>query len=251
MSPEQAKEVLLLYRPGVFDESETEVAEALVLASKDRALKQWFDGHCALQIKLRAEFHRISVPEGLREQILSERPVLVAPGSNPQKKWAIGALLVLVLLGGILLFRPQTESRVGDLETYRHRMTGMVVRAYPRMDIYTNDVEVIRRYLVQNDAPAQFSLSDALLKTPGTGGKVLSWRNHKVSMVCFRSGKMPGPEPDLFLFVIDQNAFVEKNKSTPPILVRQGSLLSATWSDRGQTYLLATTVDEGFLKQYF
>ena len=250
MNPEEAKVVLLLYRPGVHEDHDPEMDAALGLTKQDPDVKRWFDRHCARQIKLRSEFNRIEVPEGLREQIISERPAPASSKATAKPRWLIGAAFALLVIVCTPLFRPQSNSSAGNLESYRHRMTGMVVRAYPQMDIYTNDVEVIRHYLSQQAAPTAFSLSDSLQKTPGTGGKVLSWQNHKVSMICFRSGKMRGADPDLFLFVIDQGAFERKNESSLPVLTRQGSLLSATWSDGNQTYILATTGDESFLKQY-
>src|SRR5438045_2813900 len=73
MNSQQAKEILGLYRPGTADQQDADFAAALALAKSDATLQGWFEEHCALQAALQAKFRQIPIPEGLKEQILSER----------------------------------------------------------------------------------------------------------------------------------------------------------------------------------
>ena len=73
MNSRHAKEILVLYRPATADREEPEVAAALALAERDPELGRWLQDHCETQAALRARFKQIPVPEGLKEQILSER----------------------------------------------------------------------------------------------------------------------------------------------------------------------------------
>src|SRR5436190_735159 len=83
LTNQEAKEALLLYRPGISDARDAEFVEALACARKDPELERWFQEHCAVQGVLRDKFRQIAVPEGLKEQILSERQVQeIAPGKR-------------------------------------------------------------------------------------------------------------------------------------------------------------------------
>ena len=72
MNLNEAKTVLLLYRPGTADAEDPQVAEALALAKQSPELARWLAEHTARQASLRGQFRRIPVPAGLKEQILAE-----------------------------------------------------------------------------------------------------------------------------------------------------------------------------------
>jgi hypothetical protein len=70
---DEAKNILLLYRHGMTDADDPQIAEALALAQRDRELTRWLEEHCARQFLLREKFRQISAPAGLKEQIISEQ----------------------------------------------------------------------------------------------------------------------------------------------------------------------------------
>ncbi len=76
MRREQAKQILLLYRPGSADAQDPQVARALDLASQDRELSCWFEEHCAFQERVRAKLRQIKVPKHLKQTLLT-RPKVV------------------------------------------------------------------------------------------------------------------------------------------------------------------------------
>jgi len=49
MNHNEAKDILLLYRPGTADVADPQIAEALALAQRDAELARWFGEHCARQ----------------------------------------------------------------------------------------------------------------------------------------------------------------------------------------------------------
>src|SRR4029453_5025415 len=75
MNRHEAQEVLLFYRPGTGDAQDPELAAALEWVERDPELAKWFEENCALHEAIRAKFQQISVPAGLKEQILSEQRV--------------------------------------------------------------------------------------------------------------------------------------------------------------------------------
>ena len=72
MNSQDAKQILLLYRPSV-DRDDPDFAEALALTKVDAELDAWFKQHCSFQNAASSAFRQIPVPEALKEQILSER----------------------------------------------------------------------------------------------------------------------------------------------------------------------------------
>ena len=73
MNSAEAREVLLLYRPGTADAADPQIAEALELMARDAELKRWFEQHRAFQKVMRAKFRQIEVPAGLKASLLDRR----------------------------------------------------------------------------------------------------------------------------------------------------------------------------------
>src|SRR5689334_12918694 len=142
VNSEQAKDVLLLYRPGTDDGQDPEIAQAIEVTKRDPELAAWFAQHCAFQEAAAGAFQRIPVPEGLREQILSERKAHFNLGfKKPIAVFAV-AMAVIVLSFTIVHFysRPAENNQFAN---FRTRMAGMVLRTYPRMDLETNNLAAI------------------------------------------------------------------------------------------------------------
>ena len=68
MNKQEAKHVLLRYRPGTDDDRDPEVSTALNLVSRDPGLAQWFENHCRFQQCIQAKLRAVNVPAGLKEQ---------------------------------------------------------------------------------------------------------------------------------------------------------------------------------------
>src|SRR5262245_2110235 len=97
MTSQEAKEALLLFRPDVDDARDPDFAPALAYLGNDPELKKWFEQHCAMQKAVFAGFDRLPVPEGLREQILSERPQPISL-TNRRKTVALVLAIIPILL---------------------------------------------------------------------------------------------------------------------------------------------------------
>jgi hypothetical protein len=127
-----------------------------------------------------------------------------------------------------------TQERPPDrFADYRGRMVRAALRQY-RMDVLTNDLAAVRQYLAANGAPVNFTVPAALERLPLTGGGLLRWRGHKVSMVCFDRGD----QQMLFLFVVDRSA-VKEAPPPAPQLAKVSKLQTASWTRDNRAYLLA------------
>jgi hypothetical protein len=253
----EAKRILLLYRPAV-DRDDPDFAEALALTKVDAELDAWFQQHCAFQNAASSAFKTIPVPEGLKEQILSERKAHLTLTSRRRALVAACAVAVIAFCG-LLTFRslippkPSVDLSFGNFHT---NMIGAIIR-YATMDITTNNVQAIRLNLAnRGQSNLVFNSSvDKIVGKPnitGTGGKALDWQDKQVAMVCLNSGKNGDPKkPDLFLFIVDNSSIEGPPTSTTPVVaqVRRG-IVSGSWTSGSKTYILAGLGDEDFIKQY-
>jgi uncharacterized membrane protein YbaN (DUF454 family) len=231
MTREEARQVLLLYRPDSDDETDPQMAAALEMAKSDPELNRWLEEHLAFQTVVRNKLRSIPVPAHLKEAILGERKVVTAVPwwRNPVWMGAAALLIAMVTLTALLL-GPTVPDRFAD---YRSRMVRTALREY-RMDIVTNDMRQVRMFMATNGAPADYTITPRLAALPLTGGGLLKWRGHPVSMVCFDHGN----NQMLFLFVMSRAAVMDPPPPTPEV-ERVNKLMTASWSAGDRTYILA------------
>ena len=249
MNNREAKEILLLYRPGTADRDDPEIAAALEVAQHEPELARWFEEHCQIQEALRAKFAQIAVPEGLKEQILSERKMRVGHFSGRKTVLvaaAATAVAAIVIVAAMFYFQPAEDM---SFSGFQHRMVA-TVREYPRMDLETNDLGQIRSFLAAKGR-GNFELPSALAKAAGTGCKVLTWQDKPVAMICFNSGTTKDPsEPDLFLFVIAHGDVPGAPGASSPRFGQTSRLNTASWTAGDKTYLLGTFGEKELLTRY-
>ena len=250
MTSQQAKEILFLYRPGTEERSEPEFAEALAQVEREPELARWFEQHRQLQETLRARFRQIPVPEGLKEQIISERRSYTAPPPERRARLRLVVLAVasaLLLVSGTALWMRPGEDKT--FAGFQHRMSALVLREYPAMELRTNDLDEIHQFLAQTNR-GDYVLPAGLAKTTGTGCAVLRWQDKPVAMICFNSGASPNAsEPDLFLFIIASSDVPGAPPAGPTRFEQVNHFTTATWSSRDKTYLLGTLLDEQELRK--
>jgi uncharacterized membrane protein YbaN (DUF454 family) len=257
VNSEEAKQILLLYRPAV-DRDDPDFTQAIALAKADPELDTWFQQHCAFQNGVSSAFKSIAVPEGLKEQILSERKAHLTLTSRRRALVAACAVVVIAFCG-VLTYRsisPPKPILDYSFANFQTNMIGKILR-YPDMDIVTNDVQAIRSDLAkrgQSDLVFTPGVDKivGMTKIAGTGGKALEWQDKPVAMICLNSGKNGKPKtPDLFLFVVDKASIQSPPGATPVVTQIKRGVVSGSWTSGDKTYILAGLGDENFLKQYF
>lgn len=250
MNVNEAKIVLLRYRPETADAEDPLVAEALALAKSDPELARWLAAHLAQQEGLRAKFKQIAPPAGLKEQIISEHRAS-RQRAMARLLWASVAVLLLLLGTLAVLWHPRSVPAENTLAIYQKQMVRVALGGYA-MDLLTNDLASIRTHLARSGAPADFSLPPPLQHTVVTGCAVREWQGANISLVCFRTGKPlpPGSASDLWLFVVDRTAVTNAPAAASPQLARVNRLMTATWTDGNQLYFLGVSGQEADIKKY-
>jgi hypothetical protein len=246
MNSSQAKEILLLYRPGTADAADPQMVEALESARRDPELGRWFEQHRAFQKAMRAKFQDIQVPAHLKSSLLIQGaapPNLVAPRTwwHPRVLLvAVAAVLLLLGLAAVWL-RPSVPDRFAN---YQARMVSEAQREYT-MDLVTNDMRQVRQFVARHDAPANYYVPRGLERLQLTGGGRLTWRSNPVTMVCFDRGD----KQMLFLFVMKRSAVKDPPPATPQVS-KVSQMLTASWTRGDNTYLLAGPEEPDFVHKY-
>ncbi len=250
MNINEARTILLLYRPGTADTEDPQIAAALALAKREPELARWLEEHCARQEVLRAKFRQIKAPAGLKEQIISEQAARERR-RHRRPLAAAAAAVVVALLVCLALFRGPRPPADNTLAVYQNQMAGTALRGYA-MDLTTTDPAQIRAFLARNQAPSDFVLPAALQKATVVGCAVEGWQNVKVSMICFRTGRPlpPNQASDLWLFVVEGASLKDAPRSDQPRLAAINRLRTAVWARGGSVYLLGTEGDEPAIRKF-
>lgn len=246
MTPAEAKVILQAYRPGTTDAADPEVAEALRSARQDPELGRWLQRHEAFQVALRDKLRKVRAPAALKEALLASRKVIpLRPWRQRPAVWGwAAAAAIVLLLGGVLLWRPPSPAVPDRFVHFRDRMAGYAQRQYG-MDIETEDMTRLRDFLRRGGAPADYEIPPSLKQRSLTGGGVLKWRGNPVSMVCFDrgDGKM------VFVFVMSRSAL----KDPPPptaLSAKLGSYATVSWSQGDKVYVLSGPDEPDFAAKY-
>lgn len=256
MNPGQAKQILLIYRPGTTDANDPEIAQALAVMRSDPELSHWFDEHCARQTALRDKFRQITPPVGLMEQIISEHGARMKAASRRGRVVALAAVAAIFVALALIAFHYWPQKSEGPrpipntLAHFQREMMSIAQNSYA-MTAMTN-LDQVQSWLAQNHGLSDFHLPAGLKQATVTGGAVEPFRSAKASLICFRRGDTlpPGQSGDLWLFVIDETAVADAPASASPQFTPVNGLMTATWSQDGKLYLLGTKGDEQTIQKY-
>jgi hypothetical protein len=232
VNKEEAKRILVGYRPGFTEVRDPEVAEALKTVRRHPDLQLWLQEQTAFHELISTELRRIQPPPDLKEKILAQHNVVVPLWHRPalllQAACFAAALIIAALWG-------HSRSEEEGFANFQKRMLGFALRVY-RMDIEANSLAQVQQFLVSQNVPTAYTLTPALLNTPVKGGAALAWQGHPVAMICFA---LPNQQT-AWMFVMNQSAI--RNGMVPgsvPVYQTIKGLPTASWCHDGQIYVLA------------
>lgn len=240
MSPEEAKRILLACRPNTTDETDPDVRDALSVVARDPALAHWWQEQQQVQAALRETVRKLPVPATLKDEILARHKVVAVDWWRTTKFQIAAVAAMLTFLVGLVFLRPSPEPET--FAEFRDRMVRTVIREY-RMDVTTNAEAEIRGFLRANQGHPDFRLPTAMADVPLFGAGRLTWKGQPVSMICFerQAGVL------MYLFVIDRDAFAAAPGSQPEF-VEVVQRPTASWSESGRIYVLASEAGEADLR---
>jgi hypothetical protein len=237
MNIAEAKQVLIACRPGTDDLRSSEAVAALELAQHEPELRLWWEQQQKFHRRTQQSFREMPVPAHLRDRILARAKIVEVSWWQSRILWSAAAAVILI----VALIATQQPSQEDTFVTFRSRVVRAVLRQY-RMDIVTNDMAQIRRFLGEHQAPADYVLPPKLNQLPVMGAGVLGWRDRNASMVCLDAGEK-GP---LFLFVVDRSSVPKapQQREFAPV----SELNTISWTEQGRAYVLAGSVSKEWLE---
>ena len=241
MDKNEAKRLLLGFRSRVDDE-EPMFREALALAETDPELKAWLVAERQRTEALQGKLREIEPPDDLLFKIIRQKPALPPP---PRKLWRFAqAAAAVAVLCGLAFFwlRPAPKNSFAGYEQY---LAGLVAKKY-RMSLETDNLDKIRSFLANNQAPADYVLNSQLEKTRALGCATLSWNGNPVSMLCFSDAA----NRKLFLFVVNREAIPDAPGQAAGHFQQVGQFSVAGWTQGGRSYVLAVEGDDGMIHRY-
>ncbi len=253
MDKEKAKIILHIYRADPSTDDDPEVKEALALAASDPELMSWFEHEQSFDRTIAGKLRSIEPPSGLKEKILAEMPISsTESGTIPRlgadviwwrrplaSSFAAAACLVLLFGVGTLLLKqsgpslqevrePQpVDTMARYLQSVAEHTDHMV-----GFDFRHENLDRLRAYMNEKEAPFPVSLPAQLEKMPGMGCVSFNWEGRKVGLICFKGDKV------YHLFVTERDHFPSQKDITKPVIRQVGKYGTATWTNDLQLYIL-------------
>jgi len=236
MNSEEAKLILQAYRPGGQDANDSRFREALEQAQHDPELARWFANEQALDSRISAKVRAsITPPTHLKSQLLAQRKIVRPVSWWRRPVWQLAAAACLALVVTIAAVWLKPASSIGFVQ-YRADMAEFAGKKLDRLDLMSRDMAEVRRWLAQKEWHGDLVLPAGLDGRPSLGCRLLDWKGHKVTLVCFELEN----KQVAHLLVVDSAAFKDAPTESP-VFNQVGEVATASWSRGGRTYLVAST----------
>ena len=230
MNSQEAKEILLSYRPGVDDAKNPSIAAALHQLEHDPELSRWFQQLQETDNAIRRQLRETPVPFGLKQRILAEQKV-VRPDFGWRKPAVMAAAAAIIVLCVLSAWIFQRSTRNG-LNAYRANMVRYVSSSYSSTFIKATSFDELRQVLAKRQWPTDFIIPDRLKSVTVIGGSAVEWNGHKVALACMKEGRH-----GLWLFVIEMSALPDAPKAETPQVKEVESAPTAAWSQIGRAHV--------------
>ncbi len=252
MTNEEAKFILGAVRPGHIDPSDPDLAEALRLAGTDPELNAWFARSTAFDTVVADRLRGIAPPDDLKATILAG----VRVSRRPARRFPLGrvllamaALLAISLVATRFLpVSPVTPPISGEqiLAGFRSDML-REIENLQQIDYVSNDPDKVAKWLRENEAAPDFEIPSDTGGHRLVGCKVLLWKGHRVSLICFTNPNADGP-PGLHLVTLSADALPDFDASAEAFH-REGEWSTSAWREGDSIHILAAKGEHRDLRQ--
>ena len=244
MEKDRVQSILSVYRPDNQDAADPFFAEAKAELARDPELARWFEEEQAFDRAISEKLADLVAPFGLKTRILaSARPVATRQWSwTARLSLAAAALILLAQIIG--LWHTQSQ-KTRMLAHYQQEMVSFI-KLDPPLDVESHDLAKMQTWLGQENAPSQMNLPPRLAALQPVGCRVLWFRDHKVTLLCFQRGG----DNLAHLFVIDRAALPKLKPGAKPAFAGEGEWMTASWATEDHAYMLVTRGDHDTLLRY-
>ena len=243
MTPQEAREILSVFRPGTEDEHDETFIEALQLARTDPEVKAWFAETMAFDEAVRADVARVPAPAALRESILAARkiirPVPWWQHGLTRPQWAAAAAVAITAACLAVWF----SMRPASFAEFRRDIADPSWGGSPHVEVKVSNMAELRHSLEAQHLPSQFAVPSSL--APAVRGySLVRWHGRELPVICFTSEGQ-----HLHLVVADRADFKDAPTGVPQMDQWQ-SWRTASWSRDDFTYVLTGLNTQTFVKKF-
>lgn len=246
MNEREARLLLQACRPDEEDRSDPQIAEALLEANRNPELARWLSEEQAFDRAVAAHLDGLPVPFGLKTRILAQA---ATPAPTRASRWLVGlagvAALLFLLSQVVDLWRNPAPGASADLlPGYASEMVSFI-KLDPPLEMESPDLGAIAGWLGQREA-LKPEVPPHLAALPPVGCRILSYRGHKVTLICFHreGGRLA------HLFVVERAALPGLKTGDAPFFHRNGEWTTASWGEKDRVYMIAVQGDEAAAKSY-
>ncbi len=244
MNKNEARLILAAYRPGGQDAADPFFAEALDAAAKEPELARWFAEEREFDRAIAARLESVAAPFGLKTRILAKARAV----STSKSTWAASLAVVaavLFLLAQIVNLWRDTSRASAALPDYQREMVSFI-QLTPPLELESSDLDKIKDWLAKKDI-AQIAVPPRLATLESVGCRVLSFRNRKVTLICFRRGEGKNLA---HLFVVDRAALPKLRSGAAPVFAQEGAWTTASWAEKDRVYMIAVQGDQTVAERF-
>jgi len=244
MEKDRAQSILSVYRPGDQDETDPFFAEAKAELARNPELASWFAQEQAFDRAISEKLADLVAPFGLKTRILANATPVATRQWSWTARFALAAAVLFLLAQIIGLWRTQSQ-KTRTLAHYQQEMVSFI-KLDPPLEVESHDLAKMQTWLGQENAPSQMNLPPRLAALQPVGCRVLSFRDHKVTLLCFQRGG----DNLAHLFVIDRAALPKLKPGAKPVFAGEGEWMTASWAKEDHAYMLVTRGDRDTLLRY-
>ena len=279
MTPEEAKNILSLCRPGnVDDRNDPLIAEAIALTDTDAELSAWFEAEQAADAQICAEFDKIEVPSDLKASILAgmraheadkaANPLIVESDekdcdenivdfeAHKKKSWInpwMGIAAVFAVLFGASVFMQQSGQQSSEVQLasadanipevinfLAGEIDSFKVWDFDKRD---NKFGSLKAHLVSAGNPAPNSVPQFAESLPTLGCVAFDYKGGKLSMICFKDG-------EVYHLITADKSIIGKELPSEPQTFEIRDQAFKSWQDEDQVYILGVEGTEADIPEF-
>ena len=264
MNNDEAKFILIAYRPSGEDSSDAQMKAALDLTQRNPGLDAWLKLEIERDTKIAAALQSAPVPPSLRNEILAGAKISAFSGKARRFwfTWLPLSAAALLMASAVTWFLTENER----LHSSRYTATPLPLppelAGWQKVALSTLESgkmqfnaaspkpQVLADWLKNHGSPGNLALAKSrlnLTKLASLGCTVLTVDGQRVSIVCFQ---LPGGEGEVHLAMTNrQGQPGAPSTEQPPAFVQHGNWATAQWCEGEQWVMVASTIAEAKLKQ--
>lgn len=245
MDNREARSILSLHRLGEPALDETRLQEALRKVEADPELARWWKTEQELDRVIAAKLTATQVPADLKARLLSPAPMRTEVVRSSWSRTILAVAASIIALGVLFSSWRGPFQPAAALADYRNEMVSFI-KIPPTLELESVDLARLNSFLTSANAPAQFQVPKHLQAYEPVGCRVLRFRGHDISLVCFKIGG----DQLAHLFVADAKSVPAKGSVSAPVFAAEKDWMTATWTEGGHAYLLAVKGDRAAAEKF-